>query len=120
MGKHTEKEWNGGAVASLILIIGYILTIIALMRINFMVNGIITNSMTIIILCFLGMNGMYFAFKNFREKNYSIAKVIYFISIIPAIIIFMDGIFVTLILSIFVLFTNSKTSNKKKKIKEGV
>ena len=109
MHKKIEKEWNGGAIVSLIYIVIYVLFLMPLNRISpFAING-----STVIFQFFLGVVGMSFAFKNFREKKYGTGGLIYFISLIPSLFWVLDGLFVAVFLSIFVIVTLLKTENKK-------
>jgi len=101
MHKEIEKEWNGGAIVSLIYIVIYTLTLILLDTLPFFV----INGSTVLFQFFLGLVGMFFAFKNFREKKYGKGALIYFISLIPSLFWVLDGLFVAVFLSIFVIAT---------------
>ncbi len=105
MHKKIKKEWNGGAIVSLIYMVIYALFLIPLNIISsFTING-----STVIFQFFLGLVGMSFAFKNFREKKYGKGALIYFISLIPSLFWVLDGLFVAVFLSIFVIINLLKT-----------
>ena len=105
MHKKIEKEWNGGAIVSLIYIVIYTLFFIPLN----MISSFAINGGTVLFQFFLGLVGMSFAFKNFMMKKYGIGGLIYFISLIPSLFWVLDGLFVGIFLSIFVVITLLKT-----------
>ena len=109
MHKKIEKEWNGGAIVSLIYIVIYVLFLIPLN----IISPVTINGSTVIFQFFLGLVGMSFAFKNFREKKYGTGGLIYFISLIPSLFWVLDGFFVAVFLSIFVVTSMLKTKNQK-------
>ena len=102
-----KKEWNGGAVVSLIYIILYGTFFIILSQLSF-----IMNSSTVRFQFLLGAMGMIFAFKNFRAKIYGRGGLFYFLSLIPSLIWVWDGFFVSIILSIFVISTLVKVNKR--------
>lgn len=108
---HTKikKEWNGGAIISLIYIIIYALFLIPLN----MISSFAINGSTVVFQFFLWIVGMSFAFKNFIEKKYGVGGFLYFISLIPTLFWVFDGFFVAVFLSIFVIATLLKTKKKE-------
>ena len=105
-----QKEWNGGAIVSLIYIIIYILVLIPAYRIS----SFVINSDKFIFQFLLGLIGMTYAFKNFRTRYYGKGSLFYFISLIPSLIWVLDGLDVAMILSIFVIITLVKHTNSNK------